>query len=783
MQKTYQVTGMDCGGCALTIEKAVAKLPGIQSAKVNFSTGKMAVAVADPEVLPTISKTVSQLGYQIAQPVVKNSTQDTFKITGMDCGGCAQTIEKHLGNLPDVQAVTVNFATGSMAITHTNPVVTIQSELAKIGYGGTLVGTAATAKKSAKLDKHTQTVLIAGILLALGYVALMWLPALAPVAFAASMVVSGWQPLRSAFYALKSKSLDMNVLMVAAALGAALIGEWNEGALVVFLFAIGTLLQNKAVEKTRHSIKGLLDLTPDTALVQVGDEFVQRAVSSVQVADILQIQAGAKIPLDGTVIQGTSSVNQAPITGEANPVVKQVDDEVFAGTINQEGALTVKVTHLSSDSTIARIITMVEDAQAQKAPAEAFIDRFAKVYTPIVFALALLTMVIPPLFFQAAFATWFYRGLELLVVACPCALIISTPVAIVSAIGRAAKNGVLIKGGNFLEKAGALTAVAFDKTGTITAGQPAVSGVYPFDTDEQTLVQTLAALEANTTHPIGQAITQAAQAQALTIPAVTDFQNIPGKGIQATLAGTTYLAGTAALFDQTLFTKTHLEQLQTLQASGQTIVLLGTETKLLGLVAVADGIRPTSKQAIAQLANVGIKETVMLTGDNQGAAAKIAQDAGITTVAANLLPDQKVQAIAALQQKGQTVAMVGDGINDAPALALADVGIAMGGAGTDTAIETADIVLMADNLEKLPFMIRLSRQAMGIVKQNVAFALAIKLLAFVLIFPGWLPLWAAVLSDSGAAVLVTLNALRLLRQKPTSNPAQSVATSQQLSAK
>lgn len=588
---------------------------------------------------------------------------------------------------------------------------------------------------------------------------------LADTLFVLAMVNCGLKPAKSAFYAIKSKSLDMNVLMVSAAIGAGIIGEWSEGALVVFLFAIGNFLQNKAVEKTRKSIKGLMNLTPDTALVKQGHKFIEKGISAVTLGDVLFFQAGERIPLDGIVTKGSSSINQAPITGESIPVIKNINDEVFAGTINQEGSLEIKVIRLTKDSTIARIIHMVEEAQDKKAPSEDFIDKFAKIYTPVVFILALLMMALPPLVFQADFSAWFYRGLELLVVACPCALIISTPVSIVSAIGNAAKNGVLIKGGNFLEKMGSLTAIAVDKTGTVTEGKPKVATVIAYKESNDEILQKIAALEVHTTHPIGIAIQQEAYLQAIRLPEVTNFKNIPGKGITGEISNKTYFAGTIELFVDSIFEPTQSTKIDQLQETGHSIVLLGTDEEILGLVAIADSIRPSSKQALQKLKSMGIQQTIMLTGDNQGAAEKIAIEADLTTVEANLMPEEKVLVIERLQKQGETVAMVGDGINDAPALALADVGIAMGGAGTDTAIETADIVLMADNLEKLPFTIDLSRRTIRIVKQNIVFSLLIKLVALIFIFPGWLALWVAVLSDSGAAVLVTLNALRLTRNR------------------
>lgn len=760
----YEIGGMDCGGCAKTIEKNVQQLPNISQATVNFSTGKMNIQAESQNAIERIPGVVKKLGYSITTNESDRKQGESFKIEGMDCGSCAMTIEKHLAQLPEVQQVSVSFANSSMVIQHTNSIKDIQQELKKLGYKGFPEHTEIT-ESNQKLDRSTHNLIISGVSLILGYLLLVVsIPSIIPNSlFALSMIISGWRSARSAFYALKSKSMDMNVLMVSAAIGAGIIGEWSEGALVVFLFAIGNLLQNKAVEKTRRSIQGLMELTPDTAWIKKNNKFVEINVANIALGDTLVVKAGERVPLDGIVTKGISTVDQAPITGESIPVSKEQGTEVFAGTINQEGALEISVTHLVGDSTIARIVQMVEDAQATKAPTEAFVDQFAKIYTPIVFVLALGVMVVPPVFFQADFSEWFYRGLELLVVACPCALIISTPVSIVSAIGNAAKNGVLIKGGTFLEKAGKVSAIAFDKTGTITEGKPEVAEIQIFHSSKEKVIQILASLENHTTHPIGKAIVSYGKQVNVDQLETSDFKVIPGKGIQGKIEDVTYFAGSTALFEPEVITD-YLLEAEKLQTTGHTIVFLGTNKNILGLVAVADKIRETSKTAIQQLKAVGIQKTVMLTGDNVGAAKKISQDAGITEVRAQLLPEEKVEAIDALKQTNVT-AMVGDGINDAPALASADLGIAMGGAGTDTAIETADIVLMADNLEKLPYTIDLSRRALKIIKQNIIFSLMIKFIALVFIFPGWLSLWVAVLSDSGAAVLVTLNALRLAKSK------------------
>lgn len=700
------------------------------------------------------------------QPPVTGDGVQTYLIEGMDCGACAVTIEKHLQHVPGVEEVRVNFSTGKMQIRHTRDVEDIAKEVSKAGFHATLAG---RRSKDVPSRKSMETpLLLSGILLAFGFFGSFTdtSPLLITLCYGASIVIGGYKPAKSAFYAIRSKSLDMNVLMTTAAVGAALIGEWLEGATVVWLFALGAALQNRSIERTRESIRGLMDLAPSEAWVKAGTELVKTSVDDITVGTVIVVKPGEKIPLDGTIVAGYSTVNQAPITGESIPADKQIGDAVYAGTINEEGSLEIHVTKLVKDTTIARIIYLVEEAQEKKAPTQAFVDRFARIYTPIVFALAWAVIMIPPLAGMGEWMEWVYKGLELLVVACPCALVISTPVAIVSAIGNAAKNGVLIKGGTALEVAGALRVIAFDKTGTLTEGKPKVVQVTALEGSEGELLSFARTIEEYSNHPIAKAIAAYSQERNIPLQEGTDFRAIVGKGAQVTIQGEVYYAGNAALFEeQGVSTETWQEMMQNMQRLGQTVVIVGTKQTILGIIAVADSIRFTTLETVQELKRAGIQETVMLTGDNEGTAQHIAQQAKIDRYFAHLLPEDKVRAVEQLQAGGKTVAMIGDGINDAPALATANLGIAMGGAGTDTAMETADIVLMADNLEKLPYTMCLSRTALRIIKQNIWFSLIIKLIALVLIFPGWLTLWIAVLSDTGAALLVIFNSMRLLRNK------------------
>ncbi|GED61042.1 cation-translocating P-type ATPase [Brevibacillus formosus] len=701
---------------------------------------------------------------------ILSSQAVVYRVTGMDCSSCAKSLEKHMQTLPAVKEVNVNFSTGKMQLVADGlGEDAVVKEVAKAGYSAMLL-TRRTAKAVPKTDQAgTVLTTISGVLLALGFLGSLS-PSISPlvvtVLYALSIISGGYRPARSAFYAIKSGSLDMNVLMSVAAVGAALIGEWLEGATVVWLFSIGNLLQTKSIEKTRDSIRNLMDLAPPEAWVKVGESLTRKPVEDIAVGQVIVVKPGEKIPLDGVIVHGTSSVNQAPITGESIPVDKLVGDSVFAGSVNESGAVEIKVTKLVEDTAIARIIHLVEEAQEKKAPTQAFVDKFAAIYTPIVLVLALLVIVFPPLLGLGTWGEWFYRGLELLVVACPCALVISTPVAIVSAIGNAARNGVLIKGGTFLEKAGAITAIAFDKTGTLTEGKPQVAAVIELEGSEDEVVSIARTIEERSSHPIAQAILTYANQKQVASQSGQDFKAIIGKGASAVIGTETFYAGKPALFQELgIDFSAWQTKIESLQSEGHTLVVIGTATKLIGMIAVADTIREITVSAIGKLKAAGIEDIVMLTGDNTGTAKKVASQTGVNRYFAELLPQDKVEAVKKLQQEGKVVAMVGDGINDAPALASADLGIAMGGAGTDTAMETADIVLMADNLEKLPHTMKVSRKALTIIKQNIWFSIIVKLIALVLIFPGYLTLWLAVLSDTGAALLVILNSMRLLRMK------------------
>ena len=589
------------------------------------------------------------------------------------------------------------------------------------------------------------------------------------IGYAASIIIGGYSLFIKGFKNLSRFKFDMSTLMTIAIIGAALIGEWGEGATVVILFAISEVLERYSMDKARQSIESLMDIAPKEALIRRGKHELMISVDDIQVGDIMIVKPGQKLAMDGIVLKGTSTLNQAAITGESVPVTKTIDDEVFSGTLNEEGLLEVRVTKLVEDTTLSKIIHLVEEAQAERAPSQAFVDKFAKYYTPAIVALAVLIAIVPPLF-GGDWSVWIYQGLSVLVVGCPCALVVSTPVSVVTAIGNAAKNGVLIKGGIHLEEAGHLKVIAFDKTGTLTKGVPAVTDIVTFSGNENELLMLTAALEKGSQHPLASAITKKAEAAGLHFNEVSveEFQSITGKGIKATIQNEMYYVGSPNLFEEILpnhIDQTISVQISKLQTQGKTVMILGTAYEILGLVAVADQVRTTSKEVIEKLHQLGIEKTVMLTGDNQRTAEAIGQEVGVTDIRADLLPEDKLNFMKELRERYSSVAMVGDGVNDAPALAASTVGVAMGGAGTDTALETADIALMSDDLSKLPFTIKLSRRALRTIKQNITFSLVVKAIALLLVIPGWLTLWIAIFADMGATLIVTLNSLRLLKVK------------------
>ncbi|MED3624672.1 heavy metal translocating P-type ATPase [Neobacillus thermocopriae] len=705
------------------------------------------------------------------QAKLSEQEMKAYRVQGFTCTNCAAIFENNVKELPGVQDAKVNFGASKVYVKGTTTI----EELEKAGAFENLK---IRDEKEQRVErepfwkqKENIKVYISAILLVIS-----WFLGeqygeehiLPTIGYAASILIGGYSLFIKGLKNLSRLQFDMNTLMTIAIIGAAIIGEWGEGATVVILFAVSEALERYSMDKARQSIESLMDIAPKEALIRRGNEEMMIHVDDIQVGDIMIVKPGQKLAMDGVVVKGTSTLNQAAITGESVPVTKTIDDEVFAGTLNEEGLLEVKVTKRVEDTTLSKIIHLVEEAQAERAPSQAFVDKFAKYYTPAIVILALLIAVIPPLLFGGDWSEWIYQGLAVLVVGCPCALVVSTPVAVVTAIGNAARNGVLIKGGIHLEEAGALKAIAFDKTGTLTKGIPAVTDIVTYGGNENELMTITAAIEKGSQHPLASAIMRKAEENGLNFNdvSVEEFQSITGKGVKAKVNNEMYYVGSPNLFAELhgSIESARKQKITEMQTEGKTVMVLGTEKEILSLIAVADEMRESSKAVISKLNNIGI-ETVMLTGDNERTATAIGKQVGVSDIKADLLPEDKLNFIKELRAKHQSVAMVGDGVNDAPALAASTVGVAMGGAGTDTALETADIALMSDDLSKLPYTIKLSRKALVIIKQNITFSLAIKLVALLLVMPGWLTLWIAIFADMGATLLVTLNSLRLLKVK------------------
>lgn len=773
LTSTFTVAGLDCADCAAKLEKGLGKLPGITAAKVNFATAKLQ-ATYDPARLQAaqIEHAVSGFGYQAvlipAAGSPAGTQQSVFQVSGLDCADCAAKLEKRVAALAGVVAAQVNFAAGKMTVDHTAPVAAILQAVDQAGYQAERLAAGPRrpeVKAAWWTNRRTQATIISGLILGLA-TALEWLSysdtVLIPLYLAAALI-GGYSAAKSGLYGLRSLTFDMNFLMTVAVIGAAVIGEWSEGATVAFLFSFGNTLQTYTMDKTRQSIRALMELAPPEALVRRNGKEERLPVEEIVLGDLIIVKPGERIAMDGTVIRGASAVNQATITGESLPVEKAAGDMVYAGTVNEHGALEIEVTRIAADSTLAKIMHLVEEAQTQKAPSQQFVDVFAKYYTPAVLLAAAGIMVLPWLLFGQPFAPWFYKGLVLLVISCPCALVISTPVSIVAAIGNSSRHGVLIKGGAYLEQMGGIRAIAFDKTGTLTHGRPLVTDVLPqSEISEHELLSLAAAVEKWSEHPLAVAIVE--KAKQLPLPPASNFKALVGRGAQADVNGQTIYVGNSRLFaelglslEQTQAALLHLEE------QGKTVMLIGSAQSVWGMIAVADTLRSNSKDAVRKLRQAGMKHIAMLTGDNSRVAAAIAGNLTLDAYYSDLLPQDKVTTVQKLTKDYGAVVMVGDGVNDAPALAAANVGVAMGVAGSDTALETADIALMADDLGKLAYVISLSRKTVAVIKQNIGFAILIKIIFVICTFFGYVDLWLAVLADMGSSILVTLNGMRLMQ--------------------
>lgn len=701
-----------------------------------------------------------------------DSKSSVIRLEGLDCADCAAKLERTILAMSGVKDAQVSFAAAKMKINHQIPLSEILKVIEKMGYRGRAEGAAGAEEKISiwKSNKYYLSTLLSGMLLLIAVsLQIMQIPETwVHASYLLAIVLGGYLPARAGLaLLLTSWEADMNLLMILAASGAVAIGQLAEAAVVVFLFSLGNALQGYSMDKTRNSVRALMDLAPPEALVRRNGREQVIPVESIVVGDIFIVRPGEKIAMDGVILKGSSALNEASITGESIPVDKGPGERVYAGTMNSWGALEVEVERLAEDNTINRIIAMIEEAEEQRAPSQQFVDRFARYYTPAVILAAILVALLPPLLFGQPGEKWFYEALAMLLVACPCALIISTPVAIVSAIGTAARNGVLVKGGVHLEEMGRIKVLAFDKTGTLTRGKPRITDIISSrGLDKNEVLRRAASLEARSEHPLAETVVEQARKLGLELAEVSNFRAMSGRGAAAEIEGKSCYVGNQRLFSEVgIAIQGQEELIAELEGAGKTLILLGDEKELLGIIALADELRENSREAIRQLKKKGIKKSIILSGDNERAARAMALSANVDEYRAGLLPEGKVQAIRTLLEKHEKVAMVGDGVNDAPALAISTVGIAMGVAGSDAALETADIALMADDLSRLPYTVELGRRTLRIIRQNIVFSLLLKAIILSLVIPGWLTLWLAVAGDMGTSLLVTLNGMRLTRVK------------------
>lgn len=728
--------------------------------------GSVLTLAYDPNIVSfeSLEKRARAFGCALAEQF----GHETYTLTGLDCADCAVKLEAAIGRMTGMVWVSANFATAKLSVEYeadkVDPKRVIKT-VENLGYG-VLEATRPPEERS-WWERHnrTFTTVASGAFLALGLAAAYGNQTMsANILYGLSVIIGGWPVARSGFYSVKSLTVDMNFLVLVAVLGAMVLGEWVEAAAVIFLFSVGNALEAASMERTRKVLKNLVDLVPREAAVRHGDHVHRKPVDEINIGDVMMVNPGEKIAMDGVVEVGRSTVDQSSVTGESMPVDKLAGDKVFAATINLHGALDVRVTKSSNDNTIARIVHLVEQAQTHKAPTQIFTERFGRLYTPAILAAAALIAIVPPLVVGGTFVPWIERALVLLVVSCPCALIISTPVALVSAIGSAARHGVLIKGGAYIEAVSDLDVFAFDKTGTLTAGEPVVTDIVALgDWGEEKILRYVAGVEGRSEHPIARAVGRAATERGLAPIEATDFQALPGSGAYASIEGEQYYVGSWKLFESRLLPLVVEPDILDLEKEGKTIILFGTEEKILGALALADQLREEAAATLVDIRRVGVRHLYMLTGDNEPTAALIAKNLGLDAFHAELLPEDKLELIRAFGERYGNVAMVGDGVNDAPALAAATVGIAMGAAGTDVALETADIALMSDDISKIPYTIDLSQRTMRIIKQNIVFSLVVVTLLVATTFGGYLTLPLGIVGHEGSALLVIANGMRLLR--------------------
>jgi len=777
---TLLIEQMDCPTEEALLRNALEKMPGVTSLDFNLMNRRLSIkhTITDTSVL---IDAINALGMSPVQENIQppsNAATVVYSIENMDCPTEEGLIRDKLGPMPGITGLDFNLMQRKLTVSHTLASHdAIQAVLTSIGMQAVLLSEdgksnqevaeilpANTSRKWWLLGAAAAAAVLAETFAYISGSEKAW-PVMVLSAFA--ILLSGTGTYKKGWIALKNLNLNINALMAIAVTGALIIGQWPEAAMVMVLFSLSEAIEAMSLDRARNAIRGLMAMTPETASVlQADGSWQNTAAKVITIGATVRVGPGERIPLDGELNKGQSSVNQAPITGESMPVAKTVGDKVFAGTINETGSFEYRVTAAQTDSTLSRIIHAVEEAQGSRAPTQRFVDSFAKVYTPIVFLLALGVMLIPPLLLGLPWMVWIYKALVLLVIACPCALVVSTPVTVVSGLAAAAKAGILVKGGVYLEEGRKLKSLALDKTGTITQGKPVVTDVRLLGDNQALALQLAASLAGRSDHPVSGAVTAYWKTQGGETPSldVSDFAAITGRGVKGQIAGKWYYLGNHRLIEElgicSLDTETALH---VLEADGKTAVIIADEQRPLAVIGVADTVRESSREAIAELHAMGIR-TVMLTGDNEMTAKAIAKNVGIDDARGNLLPEDKLAAINDELVNHGTVGMVGDGINDAPALAKSSIGFAMGAAGTDTALETADVALMDDDLRKIPQFVRLSQRTAAILKQNIALALGIKLAFLVMAVMGVATLWMAVFADMGASLLVIFNGLRLVRR-------------------
>ena len=708
---------------------------------------------------------------QPADAVLTGACNTRIRIEQMDCPTEERLIRDALGRLPGVAGLHFNLLQRVLTVSHDEGMLAqVLPAIRALGFTPQIEDDRTAQQPAAAPAKKNwwPLALAGGVATASEVVHFAglgpdWLVALLAVA---AILMCGLNTYKKGWIALKNRNLNINALMSIAVTGAVLIGQWPEAAMVMVLFTLAELIEARSLDRARNAIRGLMDLAPPRATVQQADGSWQELdVQDIGLGAVVRVRPGERISLDGEVVGGSSTVNQSPITGESLPIEKGVGDPVFAGTINEAGSLEFRVTAAARDTTLARIIHAVEEAQGSRAPTQRFVDQFSRIYTPLVFAFALAVAVLPPLVIGGAWLDWVYRALVLLVVACPCALVISTPVTIVSGLAAAARKGILIKGGVYLENGRNLALLALDKTGTLTHGKPVqTDSLNLLGMEEPSHAIWAASLAARSDHPVSLALARHAAEQGRALRDVADFEALPGRGTKGVVDGALLYLGNHRLVEELGLCSVQLEQrLEALERQGKSVVVLCDEQRALMLFAVADTVRQSSREAVAELHELGVR-TCMLSGDNAHTAAAIAEQVGVDEARGDLLPADKLAWVEARQAQGKVVGMVGDGINDAPALARAEIGFAMGAAGTDTAIETADVALMDDDLRKIPAFVRLSRQTHAILLQNIVLALGIKAIFLALTLAGEATMWMAVFADMGVSLMVVFNGLRLLRK-------------------